>query len=85
LAAALVHDVGHGMFSHAFEDVGKKQGLTMAQYEHVSDLLIRNGEISDAFQEKVVASQTTWPLWSSAAGPVTFTMQLFPVSSTLIG
>jgi HD superfamily phosphohydrolase len=52
LAAALVHDVGHGMFSHAFEDVGKKLGITMAQHEHVSDLLIReDGEIKSAFHE----------------------------------
>ncbi len=47
LTAALVHDVGHGMFSHAFEDVGKKLKLKMAEHEHVSDYLIRNGEISD--------------------------------------
>jgi HD superfamily phosphohydrolase len=52
LAAALVHDVGHGMFSHAFEDVGKKLGITMARHEHVSDLLIReDGEVSHAFRE----------------------------------
>ena len=52
LAAALVHDVGHGMFSHAFEDVGKKLGITMARHEHVSDLLIReDGEIKHAFHE----------------------------------
>jgi len=52
LAAALVHDVGHGMFSHAFEDVGKRLGITMARHEHVSDLLIReDGEIKHAFRE----------------------------------
>ena len=51
LAAALVHDVGHGMFSHAFEEVGKKLKLKMAEHEHVSDLLIREGEISAAFAE----------------------------------
>lgn len=52
LAAALVHDVGHGMFSHAFEDIGKKLGITMARHEHVSDLLIReDGEIKQAFHE----------------------------------
>jgi len=32
LAAALVHDVGHGMFSHAFEGVGKKLKLTNAKH-----------------------------------------------------
>jgi HD superfamily phosphohydrolase len=51
LAAALVHDVGHGMFSHAFEEVGKKLKLKMAEHEHVSDLLIREGEIGDSFTE----------------------------------
>jgi uncharacterized protein len=51
LAAALVHDVGHGMFSHAFEDVGKALGLTMVQHEAVSVRLIREGEICEAFRE----------------------------------
>lgn len=49
LAAALVHDLGHGMFSHAFEDVGKKLKLPMAQHEHVSDILIRDSEVAAAF------------------------------------
>jgi uncharacterized protein len=39
------------MFSHAFEDVGKRLNLTMAKHEHVSDLLIRDGEVADAFKE----------------------------------
>jgi len=51
LAAALVHDVGHGMFSHAFEDVGKKLDLKMAEHELVSDALIREGEIADALNK----------------------------------
>jgi len=46
LAAALVHDVGHGMFSHAFEEVGKKLALKMAKHENVSGMLIRDSEIT---------------------------------------
>lgn len=51
LAAALVHDVGHGMFSHAFEEVGKKLELPMAEHETVSRELIRNSEISEVLTE----------------------------------
>ena len=52
LAASLVHDVGHGMFSHAFEEVGKKLGLVMAKHEKVSVELVRNSEITEAFREE---------------------------------
>lgn len=51
LAAALVHDLGHGPFSHAFETVGKRLDLKLADHEHVSDLLIRNGEVAQVLNE----------------------------------
>ena len=47
VAAALVHDVGHGPFSHAFEKVGKKLKLKMARHENVSEAIIRDGAIAD--------------------------------------
>lgn len=51
LAASLVHDVGHGMFSHSFEEVGKELNLPMARHEQVSEALIRDGEIAEIFKE----------------------------------
>jgi uncharacterized protein len=45
LAASLVHDLGHGPYSHAFENVGKRLSLPMAKHERITDLLVRSGEV----------------------------------------
>ena len=53
LAASLVHDVGHGMFSHSFEEVGRHLALPMARHEKVSEILIRDSEIAEVLKQEL--------------------------------
>lgn len=53
LAAALFHDVGHGMLSHSFEALGKEFGWAMARHEDVSQRLIRDSEIAHVLDKEL--------------------------------
>ena len=47
LFATLLHDIGHGPFSHTFEKIGKELKSIYAEHEKVSDIIIRTSEIAD--------------------------------------
>ena len=49
-AAALLHDIGHGPFSHAFENAAKQVGIAGKRHEERSGALIRETEIAGCFE-----------------------------------
>ena len=51
ITAALVHDVGHGPFSHAFEKVSQSLSSAYANHERASEAILRGGEIAEILDD----------------------------------
>ena len=59
LSAALVHDIGHGPYSHVFEELSEMQGAKVG-HEEYTRLLIENTKISEILADAGVLEETMY-------------------------
>ena len=59
MAAALLHDLGHGPFSHAFEDATAKLGLTKKHEDWTAEIIRGDTAVGGTLNSTEAASETT--------------------------